>query len=187
MLSINILGIEVPDTRPLFLVALAVHVPAGIVSVLSGAVAAASRKRPGRHPGAGRVYLVGLAALCASAAVLAPMRWRHDWPLLLLDLIAFGSAASGLLVRRRHRPGWLAPHGMAMAGSYITLLTGFYVDNGPQLPVWDRLPHLAYWLLPAAVGVPLSVAALAHNRAWNGGRSWPLGRRPTPTTTRRPR
>jgi hypothetical protein len=42
-----------------------------------------------------------------------------------------------------------------MGGSYIALLTGFYVDNGPFLPLWDRLPHLTYWLLPTAIGVPL--------------------------------
>ena len=50
-----------------------------------------------------------------------------------------------------------------MAGSYIALFTGFYVDNGPQLPLWDRLPHLAYWLIPAAVGIPLTWRALIHN------------------------
>jgi hypothetical protein len=52
-----------------------------------------------------------------------------------------------------------------MAGSYITLLTGFYVDNGPQLPLWDRLPHLTYWLLPTALGAPLTWRALARNHA----------------------
>jgi hypothetical protein len=50
-----------------------------------------------------------------------------------------------------------------MAGSYVALLTGFYVDNGPRLPLWDRLPHLAYWLLPAAVGIPLTWRALRRN------------------------
>lgn len=39
-------------------------------------------------------------------------------------------------------------------------MTGFYVDNGPQLPIWNRLPHLTYWLLPAAVGAPLIWLAL---------------------------
>ena len=52
-----------------------------------------------------------------------------------------------------------------MAGSYIALFTGFYVDNGPQLPLWDRAPHLAYWLLPAAVGAPLTWRALLRNGA----------------------
>jgi hypothetical protein len=47
-----------------------------------------------------------------------------------------------------------------MGGSYIALLTGFYVDNGPFLPLWNRLPHLTYWLLPSLVGVPLIQVAL---------------------------
>ena len=34
------------------------------------------------------------------------------------------------------------------------------VDNGPQLPVWDRLPHVVYWLLPTAIGFPITVRAL---------------------------
>jgi hypothetical protein len=39
-----------------------------------------------------------------------------------------------------------------MGGSYIALLTGFYVDNGPNLPLWDHLPHWTYWTLPATEG-----------------------------------
>jgi hypothetical protein len=35
-------------------------------------------------------------------------------------------------------------------------------------PVWDRLPHFAYWLLPAAVGVPLTRWALVRNGALSG-------------------
>jgi hypothetical protein len=46
-----------------------------------------------------------------------------------------------------------------MGASYIALLTAFYVDNGPHLPFWNRLPTLAFWLLPAAVGVPLTAVA----------------------------
>ena len=42
-----------------------------------------------------------------------------------------------------------------MGGSYVVMLTAFYVDNGHQLPFWDRLPTLAYWLIPTAVGTPL--------------------------------
>jgi hypothetical protein len=35
------------------------------------------------------------------------------------------------------------------------LLTAFYVDNGPNLPVWRSLPPLAHWLLPGLVGLPI--------------------------------
>jgi hypothetical protein len=51
------------------------------------------------------------------------------------------------------------------------LLTAFYVDNGKSLPLWRWLPPIAYWLLPAAVGVPLIVRAFLRH---------PLARRPSP-------
>ncbi len=58
----------------------------------------------------------------------------------------------------------LAGHGdVTLAGmglSYILLLTAFYVDNGKSLPLWKDLPPIAYWLLPAAVGLPLIIQAL---------------------------
>jgi hypothetical protein len=47
-----------------------------------------------------------------------------------------------------------------MGLSYILLLTAFYVDNGKSLPLWKELPPIAYWLLPAAVGMPLIIHAL---------------------------
>ena len=56
---------------------------------------------------------------------------------------------------------WLPYHFSGMGLSYIILLTAYYVDNGPRLPVWDRLPHIVYWVLPAAVGVPLILRSLA--------------------------
>jgi hypothetical protein len=42
-----------------------------------------------------------------------------------------------------------------MGLSYILLLTAFYVDNGHSLPLWRDLPPITYWLVPAAVGLPL--------------------------------
>jgi hypothetical protein len=46
-----------------------------------------------------------------------------------------------------------------MSMSYIAMLAAFYIDNGPQLPIWNRLPHVAYWLLPALIGAPLTCNA----------------------------
>jgi hypothetical protein len=37
------------------------------------------------------------------------------------------------------------------------------VDNGPHLPLWDRLPVVAYWTLPALVGLPLVIRGLARH------------------------
>jgi hypothetical protein len=47
-----------------------------------------------------------------------------------------------------------------MGASYIFLLTAFYVDNGPNLPLWRRLPDIAFWILPSAIGLPLILRAL---------------------------
>jgi hypothetical protein len=64
-----------------------------------------------------------------------------------------------------------------MAGSYVALLTGFYVDNGSRLPLWDRLPPPAYWLIPVTVGVPLTWWALRRNGALH---ATPVRRRRAP-------
>ncbi len=56
-------------------------------------------------------------------------------------------------------------HITGMGLSYILLLTAFYVDNGKSLPLWKDLPPITYWLLPAAVGLPLIIHALSRRSA----------------------
>ncbi|MGN9912775.1 hypothetical protein ACTMTJ_35100 [Phytohabitans sp. LJ34] len=153
-------AVVISDRGPVFRAALVVHILAGLTSVVSGALAAASRKQGGRHPAAGTVYFWGLGAVFATATVMASMRWSRDAHLFAIAAIAYTLAIGGRIARRRRPQNWAVWHAAGMGGSYIALLTGFYVDNGSQLPVWDRLPHLAYWVLPAAVGVPLIVLGL---------------------------
>ena len=162
---IEIDGLLIPDAGGVFLAALAVHVLAGAVCVVAGAVAASARKRPGRHPRAGTVYVCGLLVLVITAGVLAVVRWPDDVQLLLIACVTGALGGAGWWVRRRRPAGWMRWHGIAMAASYVALLTGFYVDNGPQLPLWDRLPTVAYWVLPTLVGVPLTWWALIRNGA----------------------
>lgn len=160
MLAGDVFGLPIPDAGPVFAAALAVHVVSGLTAVVAGALAASARKRPGRHPRAGRVYLWALGGVFATAAVMAAFRWEHDAHLLAIATVAAGLAAYGWRARRRHRPGWPPRHAIGLGGSYIALFTGFYVDNGPFLPLWNQLPHWTYWVLPAAVGVPLIWRAL---------------------------
>jgi hypothetical protein len=47
-----------------------------------------------------------------------------------------------------------------MGVSYIVLLTAFYVDNGPHLPLWRQLPAITYWVAPSLVGLPIMVYTL---------------------------
>lgn len=155
MLSGDLLGLPIPDAGPVFAAALAGHIAAGLTAVVSGALAATAPKRPHRHPRTGRVYLWALGGVAATATVMAAIRWRQDAHLFVIAVVAAGLGWSGYRARRRHRRGWPVRHAIGMGGSYIALLTGFYVDNGPFLPLWNRLPDLAFWVLPSAVGAPL--------------------------------
>jgi hypothetical protein len=156
----TVAGIVIPSTSPTFLAAVGVHVLFGLASVVTGIVAMLSAKRPGRHPRFGTIYYWCLAAVFATAAGLSVARWAENYPLFILGALSFAAATLGRQARRRRWRGWVSLHIWGMGLSYILLLTAFYVDNGKSLPLWKDLPVIAYWLLPAAVGVPIIVHAL---------------------------
>src|SRR5205085_921921 len=99
----------------------------------------------------------------ATATALAAMRWRQDYYLLIIGAVAFTAATAGYRHRRRHRPGDTG-HIAGMGIGYVAMLTAFYVDNGPHLPLWDRLPPLSFWVLPSAIGAPIVVLAILRAR-----------------------
>ena len=55
----------VAGTGPVFLAFLAIHVPAGLAAVISGALAATAPKRHGRHTRAGTTYFWAIAVVFA--------------------------------------------------------------------------------------------------------------------------
>ncbi|HEY2984721.1 MAG TPA: hypothetical protein VGJ38_11250 [Jatrophihabitantaceae bacterium] len=157
------LGTDAGSTAPIFLAVLAVHVLAGLTAVATGATVMLARKGTPRHVRIGRWYYRALGAVFATALALTAMRPRQDYHLALIGLVAFTAATIGVEHRRRHRPGD-APHIAGMGLSYIAMLTAFYVDNGPHLPLWDRLPTVAFWLLPSAIGLPVMARAIRRDR-----------------------
>jgi hypothetical protein len=160
----QILGVEVGSTAPWFLALLVVHVPAGLIAVATGAGAAVTRKGSARHIRLGRWYYAAITVVFATATGLAALRWHEDWDLLLLGALAFTAATVGYLDRRRHKTGHTG-HIVGMGASYAVMLTAFYVDNGPHLPLWDHLPTWAFWLLPGAVAAPLIVRSVRRYRS----------------------
>jgi hypothetical protein len=160
----TIAGIEIPSTDPVFLSIVAIHIPLGVLSVVTGAIAMLSAKAPGRHPRFGTIYYWSVAAVFASATILSVMRWANNYHLFVLGLLAFSAAHLGRAARRRRWRGWARWHITAMGSSYVLLLTAFYVDNGKQLPLWKELPVWTYWTLPALVGTPIIVWALLGHR-----------------------
>lgn len=157
------LGLDLASTTPLFLAFLGVHIAAAVVAIVTGIIAMLARKGPGRHVRAGRWYLGGLILVFATSCVLASFRWPTDLPLVAVGAFGVAAALYGFAFRRLHRPGDI-PHVIAMGVSYIAMLTAFYVDNGPHLPLWDLLPAWSFWILPSLVGVPLLARAIAKQR-----------------------
>jgi len=159
----RIIGNQVGSDAPAVLAVLAVHVLAGLTAVVTGAIAALVRKGSPRHIRAGRWYYRAITVVFATATILAAMRWRQDYYLFIIGAVAFTAATIGYQHRRRHRPGDTG-HIAGMGIAYVAMLTAFYVDNGPHLPLWDRLPVLVFWLLPSAIGAPIIIRAVIRAR-----------------------
>lgn len=158
--AIIVAGIEIPSINPLFLAVVGVHVLLGIACTITGIFAMLSAKGPGRHPLLGSIYFWCLGGVFVTACALAAVRWVQDYLLFILGTLAFAAAFLGRMARRKRCGNWVKLHFTGMGMSYILLLTAFYVDNGKSLPLWRDLPPIAYWLVPAAVGMPLIVRAL---------------------------
>ena len=149
------LGIPIPSDDPVFLAIVGVHVAFGLVAVIAGAGAMLSKKVRGRHSRFGSIYFWSLAGVFGTMSALSFMRWAENQHLFILGALSFGAACFGRLAARRHPRRWPGLHLWGMGTSYILMLTAFYVDNGPNLPLWKALPPIAFWLLPGMIGVPL--------------------------------
>jgi peptidoglycan/LPS O-acetylase OafA/YrhL len=115
-----------------------------------------------------------LATVFPTMAAIGIPRWSDDDHLVVLGVLTFLAATMGREARRRLWPNWARLHMTGMGASYVLLLTAFYVDNGPDLPLWRLLPHIAVWLLPAAIGMPILIYALLRHPLVRRGGSRPV-------------
>ena len=160
LLAARFLGQHVGSTAPLFLAFLAVHVVAGTTAVITGATAALAHKPGLRHLQAGRRYYRAITVLSGTGAALAIMRWREDAYLLVIAAVMFSAATIGVRARRRRNRAGDTIHILGLSLSFVAMMTGFYVDNGPHLPLLDHLPAIVFWVLPSAVGAVLTGRAV---------------------------
>jgi hypothetical protein len=162
----TILGIFVPSSEPIFLAIVSFHILLGIICVVSGAIAMLNEKVRGRHSKFGAVYFWCLSILVTSASFLSFMRWEHSWHLFFIGIASFLSAWIGRAAVRKNWKERFKFHIPGFGLSYILLLVGFYVDNGPHLPIWKNFDPITYWLLPTAIGLPLLIWAMRKYRDW---------------------
>ena len=162
----TIAGIEIPSTSPVFLTIVGFHILLGLACVVTGFVAMMSPKGRGRHSRFGTLYYWCLSLVFASATALSAMRWAENYHLFILGALSFATAYLGRAAARLPQPRQrLDLHVAGMGLSYVFMLTAFYVDNGRNLPLWKELPPIAFWLLPAVVGIPLIARASRAYRA----------------------
>lgn len=155
-----VFGIPVPSTNKVFLAIVVIHIALGLVCVIAGLVAMLSNKTGTVHPRAGKVYFWSLLLAFITIAVLSIMRWPHNIHLLTIGTFAFILTYTGRRLAHTHARNWTRLHTMCMGMSYILLLTGFYVDNGKNLPFWRQFPQTFFWIFPAIVGMPIIIYVL---------------------------
>jgi len=153
-----------------FLLPLIVHVLAGLTTVVTGIVAFSIPKRQGRHHRWGRRYLWAYTLVFLTATILSVERWSVDAYLFFIALVGYGFALGGYVASRFRREPWLMrllgknwviAHIVGTIGSYIVLLTGFYVDNAHLIPLLNQLPQLTFWVLPSMIGLPFIVLSIS--------------------------
>lgn len=154
-----------------FFLPLVVHVWAGLTTVITGIVTFCVPKHRGRHPRWGARYLWAYTLVFLTATILSFERWSVDAYLFFIALVGYGFALSGYAARRFRRgrllvrllggKHWVIAHIVGMIGSYIVLLTGFYVDNAHLIPLLNHLPQLTFWVLPTVIGIPFIMLSIS--------------------------
>jgi hypothetical protein len=153
-----------------FFLPLIVHVLAGLTTVITGIVAFSMPKRRGRHPRWGERYLWAYTLVFLTATILSVQRWSVDAYLFFIALVGYGFALGGYAARRFRRErlmlrllgkNWVIAHIVGTIGSYIVLLTGFYVDNAHLIPLLNQLPQLTFWVLPTVIGIPFIIRSIS--------------------------
>lgn len=153
-----------------FFLPLLVHVVAGLTTVITGVVAFRVPKRRERHPRWGTRYLWAYTVVFLTATILSFERWSIDAYLFFIAVVGYGFAVGGYAARRFRRArwvmrllgrNWVIAHIIGMIGSYVVLLTGFYVDNAHLIPLLNQLPQLTFWVLPTVIGIPFIVLSIS--------------------------
>ena len=168
-------------------VVIGIHIAAGLTAVIAGLTAMLAPKRAGRHPRSGHVFLVAVGVVFATAlgivaAVPTPPTYLSPAasPCSPPRRVSPHDGSAGAAGSATTSPPWASPTSR--------LLTTFYVDNGPKLPLWNLLPRSSFWILPAAIGLPLIARAAAptlHAEADNGPEVRTTDDRPHPSRGQR--
>jgi hypothetical protein len=153
-------GVPVPSDNKVFLAFVAAHIVLGIICTLSGLVAMLSNKTKKAHTVAGKIYYWGMTVLFITVIITSIMRWPFNIHLLIVGTLAYALTFAGQRLAKKHPRNWTRLHTICMSFSFVLLMTGFYVDNGKNLPFWNQFSELFFWIFPSAVGIPIIIYVL---------------------------
>lgn len=156
----DIFGIPVPSTDRVFLAFVVVHILISLIAVLAGLFAMLSDKGKIKHRYFGKAYVLVMVSSFCTVVILSIMRWPHNIHLLSIGVLAITATGGGYWLAKKRILRWTRYHTICMGTSYILLMTGFYVDNGKNLPFWKLFPQWFFWVFPAVVGFPIILWAL---------------------------
>ena len=122
-----------------------------IVAIVAGAFVVATAKGTRRHVRAGRVYLLAMLAVNASAFMIYELyggfglfHWAATFSL--------ATVLAGYVSARRRKPGWRIRHAYFMSGSYVGLLAALAAE------VLTRTPWLPFlWAVGVASGAVIAI------------------------------
>jgi p-aminobenzoyl-glutamate transporter AbgT len=103
------------------------------------------------------VLHVAAGLACVIAGVVAMLSRKQPGRHPLAGSVYYWALACAFVTTTG--PSWARVHLTGMGASYILLITAFYVDNGPNLPLWRELPRTAFWFLPTLIGMPVLLNA----------------------------
>ena len=155
-----VFGVPVPSAHRLFLPCCAPPPPQALPASWPARIGPCSATSAGAVIRRSNADDWSLAVVAASATGLSVVRWAENYHLFILGMLSLIAATVGRSAMRRRWRNWVRLHMAGMGLSYIVMLTAFYVDNGKNLPLWRELPQIAFWLLPAAIGIPILVRTL---------------------------
>jgi len=156
----DLFGLPLPRDDREFVIAVVIHIVLSLSAIVFGLIAMLSDKNSGRHSKFGQLYYWFILFAFVTVITLVIMRWPHNNHLFVIGVLTVFLVLIGRRLAQNKKANWARHHAIFMGGSYILLLTGFYVDNGAHLPFWRQFPQWFFYIFPALIGVPIIVIVL---------------------------
>lgn len=133
------------------------HIALGAAGLILGPIAMSARKRDGVHTSTGEAYHWVMLGVCLSAGALAILDWGRIWWFFPIALGSYAFALLGYLAAKRRGKGWLRRHIAGQGGSYIALVTAFFVVNWDNWTGTRGVNSPLAWALPTVIGTPMLI------------------------------